>query len=218
MLLTLLLIVFISAFPVSADIACKDKLKDFEYDSDIPSYLTLLPECKNNQKIRYNLALLYYQQKEYELATDYLKNDFSLNAKLLLGKIKLQRNETEFARKYLREAETIDSENTDVLLNLAWLAIKEKQFSQAREILLKIPSQTFLSEYYLAYLELEMDQNQVANSRLHSMLDNWGGREDLLRLLLYSEAKLSRYDNILKAKKLYPEFFKKYPEWGRILH
>ncbi len=143
---------------------CYSELKDFikakesfERAMQIPTYLT--PEYP-----AYNLARLYYAQKEFNKAKEYLKKSIEFNWRyvpsyLLLSKIYEEENDINSSVRYLEKAMEADPDNKTVLLRLGEGYLKkgekEKAISIFKRIVKEFPKSdaSKVAEDYLVILQ-----------------------------------------------------------------
>ncbi len=122
----------------------KGAKRSFKRAMEIPTYLT--PEVP-----AYNLARIYYNQKDYENAKKYLKRSLDFNWRyipsyLLLSKIFEEEDDLDSSVKYLEKAMEADPQDVQVLLKLAEGYLKKGEKEKSILLFKKIVKEFPLSD------------------------------------------------------------------------
>jgi len=184
------------------------------------------PDSRFISDALYKIGVIYYSNKNYKLAEEYLLNKnitenkrLASKAFIILGQMKLKQDQFRSAEKFFRQAVSSTQLGQDINKNsefgLAVSLFHQKRFNESLPILLKLngDSPNFKSDKVLFYIA----ENNFALGNYTAAVTNYkkietanGNLKKLITYgLAYSYFNLKDYEN---AGYYFDDFVKKYPD------
>lgn len=95
-------------------------------------------EQRRRARIRFELAMGYFEQEKFNIALDEIKQSLSIDASFgpaytLRGLIYAQLNDAKLAEESFRRAIAINSKDPDALHNLGWLLCQQQKYTESQK-------------------------------------------------------------------------------------